>query len=152
MNRSPLRSLVLVVALGGMVGCTTFRYMRDPSPELEQSRQEYVVNNPGNRYNGDISEGRVRMGMSRLQVRTTWGDPDRSEAGRFAGSTVWSYDEEDPARGVVEYRLQFAGERLQNVEILRGANQLPADRVREATKRDDAGLKTQAGKKPGAPR
>jgi outer membrane protein assembly factor BamE (lipoprotein component of BamABCDE complex) len=47
--------------------------MRDITPELQTSRQEYVVNNPGNHFNDDIEVGRVRKGMSRLQVRSTLG-------------------------------------------------------------------------------
>lgn len=122
-------------------GCSSYRYMRDLTPELESSRQEYVVNNPGNRFNPDIKDGRVRAGMSRLQVRITWGDPDRIEGGEGARGEVWSYDETDGSRSAT-YRLHFAGERLADMEIVRGAVPLPStESERRAQKRAEEGVR-----------
>jgi len=150
MSRSQMRLLATVLFASSLTACGPFRYMRDTTPELDQSRNDYVTNNPGNHFNDDILAGRVRTGMSRLQVRVTWGDPDKSQAGRIPLSTVWTYQEEEPSRGVVQYHLHFEGELLARLETQHGAPELPssdADRARKAA--DDAGLKGRDGKKPG---
>jgi len=143
--------LATVLIASSLTACGSFRYMRDTTPELDQSRKDYVLNNPGNRFNDEIITGQVRPGMSRLQVRVTWGDPDKAEAGRIPLSTVWTYQEEEPSRGVVLYHLHFEGELLARVDTQHGAPELPssdAERARKAA--DDANLKTRdSGKKPG---
>lgn len=123
------------------LGCSSYRYMRDLTPELEVSRREYVLNNPGNRFNDDIRDGRVRSGMSRLQVRITWGDPDRIDAGLSPRiGEVWSYEESETSRSTT-YRLHFDGERLARMEMVRGAVPLPsAETDRRAKKRAEEGL------------
>jgi len=107
---------VFAVALIACAGCTSYRYMRDPTPEIEQSRVDYVTNNPNNDFNKDIRAGRVRKGMSRLQVRVTWGDPDELN-NRGGGEEVWTYLEPDASRGDASYVLNFQGEILQNVQF-----------------------------------
>jgi hypothetical protein len=121
---SPFKAYCLLTAVFAMLagsGCNSYRYMRDSTPQLEESRSAYVVNNPGNKYNDDITQGRVRPGMSRLQVRVTWGDPDQVLPGGSTGiDQVWAYAEVEPSRGSSVYRLLFAGEYLQDVEVSRG--------------------------------
>jgi hypothetical protein len=153
MTRSPKRLLASILVASSLAACGPLRYMRDTTPELHVSRHEYVTNNPGNRFNDDILAGRVRPGMSRLQVRVTWGDPDKAALGRIPQSTIWTYEEEDTSRGVVQYLLHFEGELLARLETQHGAPELPTDTERKQTKSDDAGLKTRdSGKKPGDPR
>jgi hypothetical protein len=109
----------LLVAL---VGCNSYRYMRDPTPDLERMRYDYVRNNPGNKFNNDIMVGRVKPGMSRLQVRVTWGDPDHVLSGDKPGiDQVWAYSEDEPSRGLSVFRLRFAGEVLDDVQVTRNA-------------------------------
>lgn len=151
MSRSQMRSLATILIASSLTACGSIRYMRDLTPELEQSRTEYVTNNPGNRFNDEILAGRVRPGMSRLQVRITWGEPDKAEIGRIPQSTVWTYQEDEPSRGVVLYHLHFEGELMSSIEVKHGSPELPstdADRARK--KADDAVLKGRdSGKKPG---
>lgn len=97
-------------------GCATYHYMRDATPDIEKSRRDYVFNNPGNRYNEDIEKGRIRPGMSRLQVRVTWGDPDRITR-TDASHEDWAYDENDVSRGYGVYMLRFGGELLTRVDV-----------------------------------
>jgi outer membrane protein assembly factor BamE (lipoprotein component of BamABCDE complex) len=125
--------------------------MRDTSPDLHTSRQEYVVNNPGNHFNDDIEAGRVREGMSRLQVRSTWGEPDH--VAPRVGSEVWSYQEIEVSRGSSVYHLRFDGELLTEVDIDR-AGAVPATNPNVDPKQADKTLvpgttTTSTGKKPG---
>ncbi len=151
MSRSQMRLLATVLIASSLTACGPFRYMRDTTPELDQSRNDYVTNNPGNRFSDDILDGRVRRGMSRLQVRVTWGDPDRAEAGRVPQSTVWTYMEEEASRGAVQYNLHFEGELLTRLEAKHGAPELPSSDANRARKiAEDATLKGRdGGKKPG---
>lgn len=130
--------------------CTTYQYVRESSPDIEKSRRDYVHNNPGNRYNDDIEEGRIRDGMSRLQVRVTWGDPDRIVT-NAANTETWAYDETETSRGVVVYNLRFDGELLTHVEIARAALQLQTN-APESTKNnpDDKDVRPPASVKPGS--
>ena len=130
-------------------GCTAYRYMRDPTADIEKSRRDYSYNNPGNRYNGDIENGRIRVGMSRLQVRVTWGDPDRVARNGGSGET-WSYDETDASRGSSVFMLRFNGELLAQVDVQRAALQLPTNSPEKArTNTDDKDLRPKSGVKPG---
>jgi outer membrane protein assembly factor BamE (lipoprotein component of BamABCDE complex) len=133
------------------LGCSSYHYMRDASPELHSARQEYVVNNPGNHFNDDIADGRVRKGMSRLQVRSTWGDPDQVTP-RAANSEVWSYQELEASRGASVYNLRFDGELLTEVDIDR-AGAMPGTNTAEDPKQEDKTLvpatTTSTSKKPG---
>ena len=117
------RSAFLVLAtLFAAAGCNSYRYLRDSTPQLEQIRYEYVRTNPGGKYNSDILAGRVVPGMSRLQVRVTWGDPDQVRAGNAPGiDQIWAYAENEPSRGTSVYELRFTGEVLEAVEIQRAA-------------------------------
>lgn len=129
-------------------GCAAYQYVRDPSPDIEKSRRDYVYNNPGNRYNGDIENGRIREGMSRLQVRITWGDPDRIASG--TGSETWSYEETDTSRGSSVYKLRFDGERLAHVGIDRAGLQLQTSSPeKEKTNPGDKDVRPAASVKPG---
>ena len=123
MSLSKATCLVTVVAAWlGAAGCNSFQYVRDSSPQLEQMRYEYVRNNPGNKFNNDILAGRVQPGMSRLQVRVSWGEPDQVVTGDRPGvDQLWAYAEQEPSRGVSVFQLRFAGELLQNVEVSRDA-------------------------------
>ena len=118
-----LRSAFLVLAtLFAAAGCNSYRYLRDSTPQLEQMRYEYVRSNPGGKYNNAILAGRVVPGMSRLQVRVTWGDPDQVRAGNTPGiDQIWAYAENEPSRGTSVYELRFTGEVLEAVEIQRAA-------------------------------
>ena len=146
---APLAASALAGLLAAALGCGTYRYMRDATPEIQRSRQEYVLNNPGNRYNDDISLGRVRAGMSRLQVRVSWGDPDRVDLSTKPGSgETWSYDETDATNGTSVYLLRFDGEALSFVKIDRSGVLLPTavnePRQKDATHGDTG----DPGKKP----
>lgn len=149
-RRAPLAASALFAGvLVGPLGCGTYRYMRDVTPEIQHSRQDYVLNNPGNGYNDDISFGRVRAGMSRLQVRVAWGDPDRVDLSTKPGSgETWSYDETDTAPSTSVYLLHFDGEVLSDVRVDRSGVLLPTA-VNETRQKDtshgDAG---DPGKKP----
>jgi outer membrane protein assembly factor BamE (lipoprotein component of BamABCDE complex) len=105
---------ILAVALTACTGCTSYRYMRDATPEIEETRVDYVTNNPNNDFNKDIRAGRVRKGMSRLQVRVTWGEPDLTN-NRGGGMETWTYVEPDASRGDASYVLDFEGEILTSV-------------------------------------
>jgi len=119
---------VVVAAVLGTLGCNSYRYVRDTTPQLEQMRHEYVRNNPGNRFNDAILEGRVQPGMSRLQVRVAWGEPDQVAAGdRLGVDQTWAYAEQEPSRGSSVYQLRFGGEILRAVEVSRNALVLSAD-------------------------
>jgi len=125
---------ILAVALVAGAGCATYRYMREASPEIEQSRREYVENNPKNDFNNHIAAGRVCKGMSRLQVRVTWGEPDDTVK-HGGGQETWTYHEFDPARGTASYNLRFAGEILQRVDFQHaGAPISTDDRERQSEK------------------
>jgi len=148
----PHSPLALLACLPmAVLGCSSYHYMRDPTPDLHTSRQEYVVNNPGNHFNDDIEAGRVRKGMSRLQVRSTWGDPDHVT--QRVGSEIWSYQEFEASRGSSVYNLNFHGELLTEVDIDR-AGAVPGTNPSEDPKRTDKSLvpgttTTSTGKKPG---
>jgi hypothetical protein len=121
-------SICVVAMLLGVVGCNSYQYLRDPTPDLERMRYDYVRNNPGNKFNNDILVGRVKPGMSRLQVRVTWGDPDHVYSGDKPGiDQVWAYSEDEPSRGLSVFRLRFAGEVLENVDVSRNAIVLGTD-------------------------
>ena len=121
---------VAVAATLGTLGCNSYQYVRDTTPQLEQMRYEYVRNNPGNRFNDAILAGRVQLGMSRLQVRVAWGDPDQVAAGdRLGVDQTWAYAEQEPSRGISVYQLRFGGEILRNVEVSRSPLDLGADRA-----------------------
>ncbi|HZM16184.1 MAG TPA: hypothetical protein VFE28_09295 [Candidatus Krumholzibacteria bacterium] len=112
----------VVAAMLGAVGCNSYEYLRDSTQQLDQMRYEYVRNNPGNKFNNHILAGRVQPGMSRLQVRVSWGEPDQVVAGDRPGvDQLWAYAEQEPSRGVSVFQLRFGGEILQNIEISRDA-------------------------------
>ncbi|HYV65264.1 MAG TPA: hypothetical protein VE964_03415 [Myxococcales bacterium] len=118
----PKSAFLVLATLFAAAGCNSYRYLRDSTPQLEQMRYEYVRGNPGGKYNNDILAGRVMPGMSRLQVRVTWGDPDQVRAGSTPGiDQIWSYAENEPSRGTSVYELHFTGEVLEGVEIQRAA-------------------------------
>jgi hypothetical protein len=118
----PRIAFLVLATLFAAAGCNSYRYLRDSTPQLEQMRYEYVRTNPGGKYNNDILAGRVVPGMSRLQVRVTWGDPDQVRAGNAPGlDQIWAYAENEPSRGTSVYELHFTGEVLGAVEIQRAA-------------------------------
>jgi hypothetical protein len=150
MSRSRNRSLVLTIAVLGCLGCSSYGYMREMTPDVEHSRKEYVDTNPGSRYKDDILAGRVREGMSRLQVRITWGDPDQVAIGT-PGTEVWSYQEMDPSRGTAIYNLQFKGELLAEVHVDHAGTPLSTNAVEDpkTTKTQEQTGSTDATRKPG---
>lgn len=118
----PKSAFLVLATLFAAAGCNSYRYLRDSTPQLEQMRYEYVRSNPGGKYNNDILAGRLMPGMSRLQVRVTWGDPDQVRAGSTPGiDQIWAYAENEPSRGTSVYELHFSGEVLESVEIQRAA-------------------------------
>lgn len=133
--------------LFAVLGCSSYRYLREPSAELEQTRQDYVTNNPGNRFNDDIEAGRIRKGMSRLQVRVTWGDPD-DVSPQVPGTELWSYQEDDPQRGTSIYSLRFDGELLRTVDIQH--SNLTLSTEEKETKPAAELPRPTSGKKPGS--
>lgn len=141
--------LSAVVALLAVMGCSgSYHYMRDTTPQLERMRFDYVRNNPGNKYNEDILVGRVKPGMSKLQVRITWGDPDHAFRGDRPGiDELWTYGEDEPSRGVSIYQLRFAGERLQGVEVERGTIPLGMTPLADAVAPEDD-IRSGSGTKP----
>jgi hypothetical protein len=94
---------------------------------MEAVRHEYVRNNPGNRFNEDILEGRVHPGMSQLQVRVAWGEPDHVTKGSRAGiDQVWTYEEDEPSRGESFFQMRFFQGVLHEIGMTRGSPQLTA--------------------------
>jgi len=136
-----------LVLLLGAGGCGTYRAVRDTTPELARSRNEYVEDHPAAPFTDDIAAGRIRRGMSQAQVEVTWGMPDavRPEG---AASQIWSYDEKNITAGST-YELRFDGDLLVSIDVdratLRSADRLPDTRQ----SREDAALRTLPGKKPG---
>jgi len=130
-------------------GCAAYQYMREASPDIEKSRRDYVYNNPGNRYNDDIEGGRIRDGMSRLQVRITWGDPDRIVT-NGANTETWSYDETETSRGYAVYSLRFDGELLTHVEIDRAPLELQTNSPEKAKSPGDKDVRPPTSVKPGS--
>ena len=142
------KASILAVALVAGAGCTGYRYMREVTPEIEQSRREYVENNPKNDFNKDIAAGRVCTGMSRLQVRVTWGEPDDTVK-HGGGQESWTYHEFDPERGTASYNLRFTGEILQRVDFQHaGAPLSTDDRERQRDKDAPPKSPTAPGSKP----
>ena len=129
LSKAPCLVIILAAVLG-TPGCNSYQYVRDTTPQLEQMRYEYVRNNPGNRFNDAILAGRVQLGMSRLQVRVAWGDPDQVAAGdRLGVDQTWAYSEQEPSRGVSVYQLRFGGEILRAVDVSRNALELGGERA-----------------------
>ncbi len=129
------RSMAFVAWTALACGCAALQAMRDPTPEIDTSRAEYVRNNPGNRFNNDIGAGRIRKGMSRLQVRVAWGDPDQIARGN--GTETWAYQDTEPARVATVCRLRFEGELLTRIDLDRSALQLELNDP-DARRRDAA--------------
>ena len=150
MNRRQIwRAPLTASALAGLLGCGTYYSMREATQELEHARQDYVLNNPGNRYNEDITVGRVRAGMSRLQVRVAWGDPDRVNMSTRPGSgEEWAYDETQESSGTAIYKLHFNGEVLSSVKVERAGVQLPTAINESREKPTRAETLGDPGKKP----
>jgi hypothetical protein len=147
-SRSVRGASILGVALFGWAGCSGYQYMRDVTPEIEETRKEYVVNNPKNDFNDDIAVGRVCKGMSRLQVRVTWGEPDRI-APEGGGLESWWYQEFEPSRGAAIYRLHFRGEILEKVDFQHGGTPISTDDPDERTPGQEPPVPRQdTGKKP----
>jgi outer membrane protein assembly factor BamE (lipoprotein component of BamABCDE complex) len=143
MRRRLIRSTLTGCVLVALAGCSSYRYMRDSSADIERSRLDYVENNPGNKFNDDIASGKVRKGMSRLQVRVTWGDPDQV-APQGPGTETWSYEETEPARGTSLYHLRFEGELLASIDIDRAALDLDNTEDPSRSQRDDGPGATRA--------
>lgn len=142
--------LKMIAALCFMVtGCGGYRAVRDVTPDVEQARRDYVSLNPESSYNDDILDGRVRKGMSRLQVRIAWGEPDQVNYG-LPGNEVWSYSEPELARGASVYNLLFEDEHLSAVDVQHAGESLtnqerePAPKV-EATPPVKTSLKPEGG-------
>jgi outer membrane protein assembly factor BamE (lipoprotein component of BamABCDE complex) len=150
MRRRLTRSTLTVGVLVALAGCSSYRYMRDSTADIERSRLDYVENNPGNKFNDDIASGKVRKGMSRLQVRVTWGDPDLV-APQGPGTETWSYEESEPARGTSLYQLHFDGELLAAIDIERAAVDLDntEDPVRSQRADDPGTTRADSEGKPG---
>lgn len=151
MSRSRSRSLIMTVVVFGCLGCGSYRYMREVTPDVEASRRDYVETNPGSRYKDDILAGRVREGMSRLQVRSTWGDPDDVNPST-PGTEMWSYSEVDPSRGTSVYNLYFRGELLADVQVQHAGTPLSTSTLDDpkATKtKAEPGAGGDASRKPG---
>jgi len=98
-------------------------YYGESTSKMEEMRHDYVRNNPENRFNEDILVGRVQPGMSRLQVRVAWGEPDRVAKGDRAGiDQVWTYEEDEPSRGESFFQMRFYRGVLHEIAMTRGSN------------------------------
>lgn len=109
-------------SLAGSLGCArSYLYLHEPNPTLEQRRSSYVQHNPASPFGEDILAGRIRVGMTRVEVVASWGHPDEVQAGpKREIDLVYAYREDEPSRGDSVYLLQFRGELLSNIEVSRG--------------------------------
>lgn len=139
---------LITVALLVSAGCGAgVVYYGDATPKMEATRHEYVRTNPDNRFNEDILEGRVQTGMSRLQVRVAWGEPDRVKIGDRAGiDQVWTYEEDVPSRGESFYEMRFHKGVLHEIAMTRGTpNLISIDSQRDVVDQStSAGAKSRA--------
>jgi hypothetical protein len=141
------RTIASAALLAG-AGCfgSSYSYLHDSNPEIEQSRQDYVDSNPDTHYKTDILAGRVRRGMTRLQVRVTWGDPELVTY-KIPGGEIWSYSENEPSRGNSVYNLVFDGEQLHAVEVRHDDRSLNPDQPPQPGS-DLPAIRTTTGKQP----
>lgn len=130
---------LLVAAALAVAGCNRgVVYYGDTTPKMEEVRHDYVRNNPGNRFNEDILEGRVHPGMSELQVRVAWGEPHHIAKGNEAGiDQVWTYREDEPSRGESFFQMRFSQGVLYEIGMTRGTPQLTAKDVRGTAYKDE---------------
>ncbi len=108
-----------------ITGCASngVLYYGEPTQKMTEMRHDYVRNNPNNRFNDDILVGRVHPGMTRLQVRVAWGEPDRVHKGDRAGiDQVWTYEEDEPSRGESFFQMRFYRGVLHEIAMTRGSN------------------------------
>ena len=131
--------VIVVASVLWITGCgSSVIYYGDTTPKMETLRQEYVRNNPENRFNEDILAGRVQPGMSRLQVRVAWGEPDRMSKGDRAGiDQVWTYAEDEPSRGESLFQMRFYQGVLHEIATTRRTSELTANETRNAAQFDD---------------
>ena len=126
MRSSPrLTFFALPLLLLGLGGCSTYNYMHDSSPMLEENRANYVNEHPTGTFNDRILNGQVTKGMTRYEVLVAWGNPDFVRNRKMLPSGVvidemWKYREDGVSSGSSTYILTFEGDLLDHIEVDRG--------------------------------
>ncbi len=147
--RAAYGAVVVAMAFSVTACSSGVVYYGETTPQLEEMRHEYVRNNPGNRFNDDILAGRVHPGMSRLQVRVAWGEPDRVAKGDRAGiDQVWTYEEDEPSRGESFFQMRFYQGVLYEIAMTRGSNPQLLTKDRAAPASFDDSIHTGTTTKP----
>lgn len=124
----PIARLTLALLpafLLGLSGCSTYNYMRDSSPTLENTRTSYVDTHPTGTFNEKIVSGQVTAGMTRKEVLVSWGPPDwvRNRKMTPEGEVIdemWKYREDASAASPSTFILTFKGDLLDSIEVNRG--------------------------------
>jgi hypothetical protein len=117
--------ILLATVLLGASGCSTYNYMRDASPRMEQTRMHWVESHPTASYNDKIVSGQVTRGMTREEVLVSWGQPDwvRNRKMTPEGEVIdemWKYREDEALPSPSTYVLTFKGDLLDLIEVERG--------------------------------
>lgn len=120
-----LTSGLLLASLLGLSGCSTYNYLRDSSPALENTRHSYVDSHPTGTFNDKIAEGQITTGMTREEVLVSWGQPDwvRNRKMTPQGELIdemWKYREDESASSPSTFILTFKGDLLDSIEVNRG--------------------------------
>jgi hypothetical protein len=124
--RSVRLTLILLPALLlGPSGCSTYNYMRDATPRMEQTRESWVESHPTADYNEKVIGGQVTPGMTREEVLVSWGQPDwvRNRKMTPDGEVIdemWKYREDASLPSPSTYILTFKGDLLDQIEVNRG--------------------------------
>jgi len=125
MRPARLPLLLLPAALLGLSGCSTYNYMRDATPNLEETRVTYVDSHPSGTFNDNILAGQVTCGMTREQVFVAWGQPDWVRSRKMTPDGVvidemWKYREDASEPSPSTFELTFKGDLLDHIEVKRG--------------------------------
>jgi hypothetical protein len=126
MRSSPRLTLqLLLVLIVGLAGCSTYNYMNDASPVLEQSRVDNTSSHPAGEFNDKILSGQVTKGMTRYEVLVAWGNPNYVRNRKMTPDGVviyemWKYRENGGASNASTFILTFAGDLLDHIEVDRG--------------------------------
>ena len=133
-----LNQCLLLALVCGLSGCSTYNYMRDSSPTLENTRFSYVDTHPTGTFNEKIISGQVTTGMTRQEVLVSWGKPDwvRNRKMTPEGELIdemWKYREDASSSTASTFILTFKGDLLDSIEVDRGYSPF-------STKPDEGGI------------
>jgi len=60
-----MKLLIYLIIFISLAGCTA----------LNNSRRQYISQHPGTEYKKEILNGYIKKGMTKAEVRASWGDP-----------------------------------------------------------------------------